>query len=73
MNEFNEAKVIIETETGFHCFEDMPAQQHTFYGLSMQYEDFKAVATEYLRTGDLVVLMDTGESHFYSAFTKKFY
>lgn len=73
INEFQKAKVIIEHETGFACYEDMPGQQHTWFGTSDKLDPFKEKAEPWLRTGDIVVLVDTGVSKMYSAFTKQLY
>ena len=65
----------IEEETGFATFErpNMGKPQYTFYGTSDQFAAFKTLAADKLPNGSLAYLMDTGESHMYSAFKKTWY
>ena len=70
---FEELKAKIEKETGFYCFEDSLNVQPVFYGLSANFSSFKDLVKDYIKTGTMVVLIDTGASHMWSAVTKAFY
>lgn len=65
----------IEEETGFTAFENenQGKIQFTFYGTSDKYSDFKALMADHAPNASIVYLMDTGESHMYSAFKNTWY
>lgn len=70
---FEELKAKIENETGFYCFEDSLNAQPVFYGLSADFSSFKDLVKDHIKTGTMVILVDTGDSHLWSAKTKAFY
>ena len=65
----------IEKETGFTAFENENQGniQFTFYGTSDKYSDFKTLIADHATNASIAYLMDTGESHMYSAFKKTWY
>lgn len=65
----------IEAETGFTAFENayQGRPQYTFYGTSDKYADFKTLVADKAPNGSITYLMDTGESHMYSAYKNTWY
>lgn len=65
--------VKVEAETGFHAFENDRNSQMVFYGTSDKFDDFKMLVANKIPTGTMVILIDTGASGFYSAYTNQWY
>ena len=65
----------IEKETGFTAYD--PAiggkAQYAFYGTSDKFADFKTLAGDKIGNATIAYLMDTNESHMYSAYKKTWY
>ena len=71
--ELTTLKSEVEKATGFHCYENSTNNQLVFYGTSDKFEEFKQMIGTDLVTGTIAMLIDTGDSHMYSSFTKTWY
>lgn len=71
----NELLMEIEKETGFVSYENasMAKPQYAFYGTSDKFNDFKTMIAGKVGTGTIAYLIDTGESHMYSAYKDTWY
>lgn len=66
---FDEWKVSLEHNTGFHCYENTCNNQLTFYGLSSNFDAFADIYRNsvFANTGNMIYLMDTSETKIFSA------